>query len=254
MIGKTILELDRVDSTNAYANKVFAGTGLDDGTVIWAHEQLAGRGQGDHTWSSEAGKNFTFTVCLKPWFLEPDRQFQLNKAISLGVVDFIRSILQPDSCNVSSAVSVKWPNDIYHGNNKIGGILIENKIMGASLETSFAGIGLNINQTSFAPELPNPVSLAQILKEELHLKDALDSLCGCIDKRYSELRNLTGDRLDAEFNEHILGFGQWRKFSCDGEVMMGKIIGVDQYGRLLVETRSGETRGFSHKEIEYILG
>jgi BirA family transcriptional regulator, biotin operon repressor / biotin---[acetyl-CoA-carboxylase] ligase len=253
MIGKTIIELVEVDSTNAYANDVFTKNDFEDGAVIRALEQSAGRGQHDHRWISEPGKNLTITVCLKPRFLAPDRQFQLNKAIALGVLDFIRSCL-PSTPRIRDLASrIKWPNDIYVGSRKIGGILIENKIMGSVLETSLAGIGINVNQARFEPDIPNPCSLVQILGHETVLKDALRSLCKFLDKRYQELKSMEMVNLDHEFDQNLLGYEQWRTFIRDGVPMEGRVKGVDQNGRLLLETPDGETLAFSHQEIEYEL-
>jgi BirA family transcriptional regulator, biotin operon repressor / biotin---[acetyl-CoA-carboxylase] ligase len=253
MIGKTILELESTGSTNAYANQVFAASGFKDGTVIWAHEQTAGRGQHDHKWISEAGKNLTITVCLRPRFLSPGRQFRLNMAIALGVLDFIRSFPQPASRFPHPVFHIKWPNDIYAGNLKIGGILIENKIMGPVLESSFAGIGVNINQTRFPPDIPNPVSLIHFVEQETVLKDAVRSLCGFLDNRYTELKRMAEAGLNIEFDQNLLGFGEWRYFLRGKAHMEGKIQGVDSSGRLMVETRGAEILYFSHQEIEYIL-
>jgi BirA family biotin operon repressor/biotin-[acetyl-CoA-carboxylase] ligase len=253
MIGKKIIELARVDSTNAYANQVFPGAEFENGTVIWAHEQFAGRGQHDHRWISEACKNLTITVCLKPRFLAPGRQFQLNKAIALGIIDFIDSFLQPASPGLQPASSIKWPNDIYIGNRKIGGILIENRIMGSSLETSFAGIGINVNQTRFTSDIPNPVSLIQILGRETELKASLLTLCGFLDMRYQELRQKDPVSLDQEFDRSLLGFDQWGNFVCHGARLEGKIKGVDNSGRLLLETHNSEILSFDHQEITYLL-
>lgn len=250
MIGKSILELSRVDSTNAYTNQLLSQGELDDGTVIWAHEQFAGRGQHDNHWISEAGKNLTFTVVMKPIFLAPDQQFLLNKAVALGVVDFIRNSLGVISF---TGTSIKWPNDIYIHDKKVGGILIEHKIMGSVLVTSLAGIGVNINQTDFASHLPNPVSLIHLLREEMELREALQALCGFIDQRYVTLRKYGSANLDLDYHHCLLGFDQWRYFSCSGDRMEGKITGVDNIGRLLVESRTGEVSHFNHKEIEYVL-
>jgi BirA family biotin operon repressor/biotin-[acetyl-CoA-carboxylase] ligase len=254
MIGERVIELDNIDSTNAYASQVFRSAEFEDGTVVWAHNQYAGRGQHDHSWISESGKNLTCTICLHPRFLPPDRQFQLNKAIALGAVDFLRHYLYiPESGQTNPEISIKWPNDLYAGNQKIGGILIENSIMGAILETSLAGIGVNINQTRFAPDIPNPVSFIHILRHETMLKDALLSLCRFLDHRYSVLKQTDTDVYDLEFDQNLLGFGQWRTFSSGGELLEGKIRGVDLAGRLKVENREGKTLLFYHKEIEYIL-
>jgi len=250
MIGKSILELSRVDSTNGYANQLLNQGELDEGTVIWAHEQFAGRGQHDNHWISEAGKNLTFTVVIKPLFLAPDQQFLLNKAVALGVVDFVRNSL---GVNSSPGISIKWPNDIYIHDKKAGGILIEHKIMGSVLVTSLAGIGININQTEFASHLPNPVSLIHLLREEMELREALLVLCGFIDQRYVTLRNSGSTNLDLDYHHCLLGFEQWRYFSCSGDRMEGKITGVDNIGRLLVESRTGEVLHFNHKEIEYVF-
>lgn len=262
MIGKTILELDRVDSTNAYANRLLSGGPVEEGTIIWAHEQFAGRGQHGHSWISEPGKNLTFTVILKPGFIDPEQQFLLNKAISLGVLDFIRTSLNnisPAGSNTAAhsnsghpqGISIKWPNDLYIGNKKIGGILIEHKIMGISLETSLAGIGININQIRFSSTLPNPVSLMQIGGKEMDLKEVLPEVCRCLEIRYHALREQGPDNLNRDYQESMLGYGQWRKYVCSGSLMEGKIGGVDNLGRLMVETRSGEIRYFNHGEIEF---
>jgi BirA family biotin operon repressor/biotin-[acetyl-CoA-carboxylase] ligase len=135
----------------------------------------------------------------------------------------------------------------------MGGILIENKIMGSILASSFVGVGLNINQTCFAPDIPNPVSLIQILRHETVLKDAMVSLCGFLDKRYLDLRLTDQDQLDLEFDQNLLGFDHWRNFLCDGKPLEGRIKGVDNSGRLLVENQNDEILYFSHKEIEYII-
>jgi len=254
MIGKPIFELDRVDSTNAYANQVMAKGNLTEGTVIWAHEQYAGRGQLNHHWISEAGQNLTFTVVLKPSFLSPDRQFLLNKAVSLGAIDFVRNSLKNLSGNQIHETGIKWPNDIYIGNQKIGGILIEHKIMGNALETSLAGIGMNINQIRFSSEIPNPVSLIQLLHSEMALKEALVAICSCLGCRYKMLQDKETETLDHDYHNALLGFNQWRFFTRNGNLMEGKITGVDNLGRLLIETRQGEVVSFNHREVEYVLG
>jgi len=245
MIGHPILELQRVDSTNIYANTLLSKGDLAEGTVVWAHEQFAGRGQHNNRWESEAGKNLTFTLILKPVFLAPDRQFLLTKAMSLGVLDFIRnSLILPLS-------GIKWPNDIYIHHRKIAGILIENKILGNSLETSVVGIGVNINQTRYGADVLNPVSLVQLLHQEMELKEALHAICKSMDGRYRMLlQNKIAD-LDLAYHHNLLGFDQWRVFRCKELKMEGKICGVDGLGRLKIETRKGEILWFNHKEIEY---
>jgi BirA family biotin operon repressor/biotin-[acetyl-CoA-carboxylase] ligase len=251
-IGNPLVELIRVNSTNSYAGQLYADNVASDGMVIWAHEQFAGRGQGDHAWSSEAGMNLTITVCLQPHFLPPDRQFRLNKAISLGVLDFMRSFPVHVSGGMPQSFSIKWPNDIYYGEKKTGGILIEHRIMGPLLDASFVGIGLNINQTTFAPDIPNPVSLVQIIQKETVIKVALMSLCACLEGRYQELRDSDSEKLDDEYDQNLLGYGQWRTFLMQDISTEGKTEGVDQSGRLMLLLQSGERILGNHGEVSLV--
>ena len=261
MIGNKIIQLDRVDSTNIYAGTILDREDHEEGTVFRAIEQFAGKGQQDHKWESESGKNLTFTVLLKPVFLTASRQFMLNKAIALGVVDFVNdSLLKSSFCqkdhnsqNSLPVVTIKWPNDIYAGDKKIGGILIEHRIMGQTISATLAGIGININQTRFDPEIPNPVSMIHLIHNEMVLADALSSVCQSLDHRYETLKEFGSECLDKSFNQHLLGLGQWRNYSRQGFVFEGKIIGVDDIGRLKVENRDGKCLHFDHKEVEYIL-
>ncbi|MEI7662651.1 MAG: biotin--[acetyl-CoA-carboxylase] ligase [Bacteroidota bacterium] len=252
MIGKKIVELASIDSSNAFANKLLSEHNAADGDVVWAHEQFAGRGQHDHTWESESGRNLTFTVILRPAFLPPDRQFLLTEAVSLALVDFVRDALRSYE-TLCPPVLVKWPNDIYVGNHKIGGILIEHKIMGSTIDSSIVGIGLNINQGNFHPGLPNPISLIHILERETDLKDALILICRLLDNRYTALRESGAAGIDREFSQNLLGFNQWRDFTRDGAKFEGKIEGVGGLGNLVIETRSGEVVSFNHGEVEFLF-
>ncbi len=250
LIGKNIIEIDRVDSTNAWANVLYQQKKVTDGDVIWAREQFAGRGQHDHTWESEPGKNLTFSIILRPAFLPADQQFLLNKAISLAAIDFLEVMLagfpHPD-------LTIKWPNDLYIGLMKIGGILIEHKIMGMTLNTSVVGIGLNINQLIFSDSLPNPESLIRLLKRETNLKVALAVVCRILDRRYQGLKSGRSSTLDLEFDRRLLGYRTWRTFKRDEMEFEGKTIGVNSLGQLMLELRSGEIKTLNHLEVDYVL-
>jgi len=245
MIGKTIIELERVDSTNTYADNMLQKSDLEEGTVIWAFEQFAGRGLNENKWESEPGKNLTFSVILHPYFLSGETQFRLNKIISLGIFDFMNRLIP--------GITIKWPNDIYVRNRKIAGILIENKIIGSCIKTSIAGIGININQTHYASEILNPVSLIQVLRREMALREALVAVCQCMNDRYLKLKNEDYNNIDQDYHKALLGFNEWRRFEKMGESFEGKIEGVDDFGRLLIMNRMGDRFYFNHKEIEIIL-
>jgi BirA family biotin operon repressor/biotin-[acetyl-CoA-carboxylase] ligase len=125
-----IIEIAKVDSTNLYAERLVNEQNVPEGTIILTHEQTAGKGQGENVWLSEPFKNLTISMILYPRFLPIDQQFLLNEAVSLGVIDFIHTLLPQGSCKV------KWPNDICYNSSKLAGILINNTISGSSFVTS----------------------------------------------------------------------------------------------------------------------
>jgi len=163
-IGNTIVRLQETESTNNYANTQIRENVVLEGTVFLAYEQTAGRGQLSNFWESEAGKNLTFSLVLYPDFLEIRRQFMLSKVVTLGIYTALHKYVDQ--------LKIKWPNDIYAGNRKLGGILIENSIMYGLLKSSVVGIGLNVNQSVFHSTAPNPVSL-QILTNQHYDTDCI---------------------------------------------------------------------------------
>ena len=152
MIGNNHIRLNRVNSTNKYAVEMIAKSKPIEGTVISASFQYEGRGQIGRFWESEAEKNITCSTILRPDFLEASDQFQLNIAISLALHDFISHFLD------NKDVKIKWPNDIYVGDKKIAGILLQNSLIGKKVNSTIVGTGININQTEFSGDVPNPTS------------------------------------------------------------------------------------------------
>ena len=150
-VGKVLVELPRLTSTNLYAQELLSKSKPSEGTVISTSDQYAGRGQIGSGWESEAHKNITLTFIFYPAFLPIRQQFQLTQAISLGVKDCIEHF-------VPKNVKIKWPNDIYINDKKTCGILIQNTLSGAQISSSIIGIGININQTHFQTNPPNPTS------------------------------------------------------------------------------------------------
>ena len=140
--------------------------------AVVAEYQTAGRGCGSNTWESERGKNLTFSVLLHPTEIPADCQFRISEAVSVAICETLERCFRPLSPADSSPnlgeqeISIKWPNDIYVGDRKICGILIENQLRGRLISDSIVGIGLNVNQMEFRSDAPNPVSLAQLTGHE----------------------------------------------------------------------------------------
>ena len=248
-IGKNLIELDSVDSTNSFAKQMLSNSKPVEGTVIVAKEQFAGRGQMGNRWNTEGGKNITLSVILYPDQLDADKQFFLNMAIALAVKDFCEFVLNDE-------VRIKWPNDIYYHDKKIGGILIENSINGSKISSSVIGIGINVNQEEFDPELPNPASLIQIKKPEeartYDIPKLVDELSGYLEKYYLQLRQQHYNFLDKGYTVSLYRYQQTHEFKRGESIFKGEINGVAKDGKLIIHSGGKELR-FGFKEVEYII-
>lgn len=244
IVGSYIKRILELGSTNNYAAEQLLTNRPQEGTVFVANSQVDGRGQSANKWESEPDKNLTFSIVLYPHFLEIAQQFEISKAVSLGITDFlIKKVGQ---------VSIKWPNDIYVGKGKIGGILIENSIRINQISTCIVGIGLNINQKKFITDAPNPVSLHQITGFDYDLESQLNELCHKIDTRYQQLISRTFKPIDDDYVAMLYQSDQWATYKDSGGTFSGRIVGVDRYGRLRIETGEGTIRKYQFKEVEFI--
>ena len=243
MIGSAIERIHATDSTNNYAATQLLTKRPSEGTVFVASSQIDGRGQSSNKWESEPYKNLTFSILLYPRFLEIIKQFEISKAISLGVTDYLKEL--------ADQVSIKWPNDIYIGNRKIAGILIENSVSGNKISSCIVGIGLNINQLVFIGNAPNPVSLTQITGHVYDLDEALSNLCRKIDARYQQLLNGKFGQIDEDYIDVLFRRDIWSPYADETGDFEGRILGVDQIGQLRMETRSGKVRKYQFKEVTF---
>lgn len=244
-IGSSIISLNKIDSTNNYANQMSQDGKLVSGTVILARNQTQGKGMQDTKWESKGGKNLTFSILLFHDGLRADQQFLLSKAISLGIVDYL--------VGYADAFSIKWPNDIYFANQKIAGILIENSVQGTNLSESVVGIGLNINQKYFSKEASNPISLNTITGKDFIISDELDKVLACLDFRYQQLVEKNYKLLDTEYLKLLYRIGEWNEFSSPKGSFTGKIIGVTGFGQLQIELKDGTVKAFGFKEVEFVI-
>lgn len=248
VFGRIKIKLDAIGSTNDYIHDLLTkGEDLTEGTVVFAENQSAGRGQRGNKWDSEPGQNLTFSVVLFPKFLSPSDQFSLSKAISLGIVSYLSEVL---SVNMS-AIRVKWPNDIYVKDKKIGGILIENAVSGTKLIHSIIGIGINVNQEEFNPGLPNPSSMKLVAGCGFELNEVLSELCTHLDRRYFELRNCSHQNMHTEYLDKLYEYQVWRDFKVKGVAIRGRILDVMRSGKLVIEVKDGEDIQCDYKEVVF---
>ena len=248
-IGKVAKFLPTVDSTNVFAINLLSKTNPIEGTVIYTDNQVDGRGQIGSKWQSKAGKNIIMSVILYPDFLPIAHQFKLNQVVALSVYDLLSKYIFP-----LDKLSIKWPNDIYIGDKKMGGILIENKLQSSLISQSVVGIGLNINQTSFSPDLPNPTSLVLETGEQNDRVDMIERFCECLEHRYLQLKSFRKQNFDDEYLQVLYGYQQWRDYEISSTkgIIRGKIVGLSKLGKLQVQT-SNKQMEFSLKEITFLF-
>lgn len=265
-----------IDSTNAEAARRLGHGSVPEGLVILADYQSGGRGQGGNGWTSAAGKNILMSWIVFPAFLSVQDQFQLSKAVSLAITDFLGTY--------SIAAKIKWPNDILCDGAKICGILIENSIMGEQLRHSIVGIGLNVRQEAF-PAFPwkatsmvlevqrdgpeegalqtfNPGSADKLRHTPLRSPAgsfAGDSnvtlataLTASLEARYAQLAAGGSAEISASYLQRLYRLEEQSEFTDGISRFTGVIRGVDAAGQLQLE-RGGTTRSYGFHEIRMIF-
>lgn len=245
-VGQCIVKLHEIDSTNTYLKNLLSNSKpLLEGTVIMADHQYAGRGQNLNVWESEAGKNLTISIYLKPGFLAVNEQFDLNKAISLGIIDCLNKVLG-ESCKI------KWPNDIYFHDKKIGGILIENVTKGYNLKESVIGIGLNVNQINFPNQLSRVSSISKVLHKDYKLEKLLAQICENIESRYLQLKAGKKELLANDYKNNLFRLNEEHSFEIENKIVLGTIKGVTTIGKLLLQVDK-ELIKLDLKEVKFII-
>ncbi len=246
-IGKVIRQFEELTSTNAYAMDLITKSKPSEGTVISAYNQVAGKGQHDNKWESMAGLNLTLSIILYPTFLMPKHQFWLSQAIALGARDFVAAILP------QKKVCIKWSNDIFVGDKKIGGILIQNSISGTSIMNTVVGLGLNINQPHF--EFKGHRAATSLFLETqtvFNLDELREALFWYIESRYLQLKSNKIHLLQSDYMDVLYQYEQasWYELP-NGERFVGVIQGIAQSGELVIN-REGELLSFGLKEVRFI--
>lgn len=245
-----IVRLTECPSTNA---ALAALADAPEGTVVVCHRQTAGRGQRGNSWEAEPGRNLTFSALLRPEGLGAARQFLLSMSVALAIADALDAVLE--QAGAPERTRIKWPNDIYVGDRKICGILIENSL--DSPETighSIAGIGINVNQPEFVSDAPNPISLRQLTGVDFDLDDVLGQCVGRVMHWFDIAESGNTRLLDGEYDTRL-----WRRSGVheyalpDGTRFRARIMGVESDGRLKLIDTDDTIRRFYFKETAFVL-
>ena len=220
--------------------------------VVWADFQTAGRGQRGHEWHSRRGENLTFSVVLEPTFVAVAEQFAVSEVVALSLVDML--------ADYGIEARIKWTNDIYVGDRKLVGILIEHSLAATTLRRTIVGVGINVNQTEFDTSLPNPVSMAQLLGREFEAEEVLHCFLKHLQCNYEALREIQNAKckmqnlLHLRYNELLYRLGEFHTYALpSGDRFEAKILGTASSGALQLENKKKEIKEYLFKEIEFII-
>lgn len=286
-LGKIWQHFDELPSTNDFLANSPQNTDLSrysrEGVVVTTFNQTAGRGQMGNRWLAEPNQNLAYSIRLHPTFLQANEQFHLNKIVALAVHDLIdveisnfkshyearsnqisnedKEILdskfqisseRPSNFKLQTRNSIKWANDIYIGDKKVCGILIQNSLSGSRLQSTIIGIGININQLDFPKDI-NATSLRLETGQLFDLMPFVEKLTQCLEFRYLQLKSaINFNKIHEEYLSKMYRFGVdaiYRRMK-DETVFMGKIVGVSPTGQLEIMSDRG-LELFDIKEIKF---
>lgn len=214
-------------------------------TLVVAEAQTAGRGQQENKWESEAGQNLTFSLLCHPLFVRASEQFILSQCMALAIWKSLSALVED--------VSIKWPNDIYIGDKKVSGTLIECDLRGKEIENCIIGVGVNINQMEFLSDAPNPVSLKQITGTDYDRDTVLESIIAEFQIYYEEVKNGDSETVRKEYMLHLFRKEGLHKYADVRGDFMAEIHDIEPTGHLVLRFENGNTCRYEFKEVKFIL-
>lgn len=243
-IGKQVVSLPSCHSTNELMAQMSARKELHEGAIVITENQTNGKGQRGNQWNSPAGKNLTFSIFLKPHFLKASQQFELNRMVSLALLDVIQMLSD------ERRVFVKWPNDLMLNRRKVAGILIENSINQQGITESIVGIGLNVNQTDEI--LPTATSLAQQFERKFDLEEILLKIVQRIEHYYLILRGSDFQFIHEKYESKLYLKDKVAYYEDSIGKFNGIIRRVQPDGVLEIEGESGGFKKYQFKEVRLL--
>lgn len=215
--------------------------------------QTAGRGSGSNHWESEPGCNLTFSMQVCPTALQANHVFALSEAMSLGVCMGLRQLMTEQDGQASAAFRIKWPNDVYHANGKVCGMLIENDLQSRWVERSVIGVGINVNQNCFLSDAPNPLSLSQIIGKKASRMQVLAAVLSRFRNCFIMLEQGDFAGLHELYMNYVYRLHEWHRFIDKDGTFEGCITNICPDGHLLLIDSGGQRRIYAFGEIKYII-
>ena len=231
IIGKNLIVLDSVNSTNDYLKKL-GNEGCENGTVVAAREQTRGKGRLGRTWQSKKDDGIAFSVLLRP-NVAPSEVSAITPLAGLAVCKAIREYTKLDCV-------IKWPNDIIVGRKKLVGILTEMSAEFDAVEYVITGIGINVDHTSFPEEIAFKAT-SLLLETGRHI-DKNEFLACVLEHLENEfVKNnleLTPTAL-SEYTDLCATVGRSVTFQRGTRRISGMAVGVSEHGELKVMMSDG---------------
>ena len=255
--------IDETHSTSSLLRETYDDS-LPHLFTIRTDFQTAGRGQAGNSWESEKGKNLLFSTLLRYPEVEAADQWRLSMLVAIAVREAIASILSPLASRLSP-ITIKWPNDIYYNDQKLVGILIENTLSGRHIAYTIAGVGINVNQTQWLGNAPNPVSMRQIMGEEYDVESILNAFLEAIQR----WETASAEQLKEEYIRHLYRSTGWHPYverevsvvptniqlatqPADG-VFLAQWVDITPQGEWVLRLKSGEEKRYHFKQIRFVL-
>ncbi len=241
-----IVKLNAINSTNTFLKELVRSSVVENYTVVVTDHQTNGKGQFDNVWISEKGKNLTFSILCRFSNLEIQNSFYLNCAVSLAIFNVMQRYIK-------NKLKVKWPNDILSSNKKLCGILLENTVSNGKVQHAIVGIGLNVNQDKFPIELPDASSMKLLTGKEYDRDTILNALVIEIEHQITFVEKLQFDVLKLNYEKVLYRHGKPAMFH-NGKLgnFLGKILGITEQGKLMVELENEDVEAFALKELRFM--
>ena len=240
MLQPRYIYIDEVGSTNDFLRQY---SGDEEMVVAVADYQQAGRGCGSNSWESERGKNLTFSILFHPEQVLAHEQYVLSMAVAVTMRKYLSKVLSEEVC-------IKWPNDIYVGDLKIAGILIENRLVGNLIRNCVVGIGLNVNQVVFTSDAPNPVSMAQLEGREWDREEVLH---GIVQQFVWQLEHFRRDKIREKYRRHLYRREGFFFYRDAGGTFEAELVAVEDDGHLVLRDKADNLRTYAFKEVQFLV-
>ena len=248
----TQINITTVDSTNTFLRDILdSGESLPEMTLVTAYEQTEGRGQAGNSWESAAGMNILFSLLCHPLFIAPAEQFIMSQCMALAVQQVLQKYIS--KAGKDDVVTIKWPNDIYVGDRKICGTLIECDLMGKTISNCIIGTGINVNQTEFVSDAPNPVSLKQIIGDDTNCTSLMHEVVDLFCEYYELVQE--GKRKDVvdKYMANLYRKTGFHRYSDVRGEFLAEIADIEPTGHLLLRFENGNTVRYEFKEVKFVL-